>query len=126
LVSTALPSSAKVTRATEPVVSVSKRCIPVWSWPTVGMILIVVSPLLRAALASASTRALSASSGLAGRRAGTALSISGTERARSSRKNLPELTSCSLTTSVYSPGRRGRSKASGSESRASAAGRSNL
>ncbi len=114
-----------------PVARVSKRCIPVWRWPTGGTILMVVSPLRRAALASAKMRALSAASAVRARiGAGSGFSSNGTESARSSRKNLPELTSSSLTMSVYSPGRNGRSKARGIEPRAAAvaspAGRSNL
>ena len=61
----------------------------------------MVSPLRRAALASARMRAVSASSpNRAVMGAGAAASITGTEIARSSRKNLPELTSSTFTTSV--------------------------
>ena len=103
LVSTGLPSRAKVTLSMLlPVERVSKRCMPVCSSPNGRTSLIMVSPVERAARASYTVcrmRALAESGSLGGGPAATR-SEEGTVTVRSSRKALPELMSSTLTISV--------------------------
>ena len=116
LVNTALPSSEKTTWCGAPVTWASKRTGPVCI-PASGSDRRVTVGRLEdsAALASARRRARSISPAVLDS-AGATRSSAGTFTSRSTRNAFPELTSSTLTISVYVPGRSGRWKIRGSAS----------